>query len=56
MQDYRAAKMRLFETLLPRGRTAVLNADSDAYSAFASASIMAGLGVMAVGERAAISR
>ena len=51
MQDYRAAKMRLFETLLPRGRTAVLNADSDAYSAFASASIMAGLGVMAVGER-----
>jgi UDP-N-acetylmuramoyl-L-alanyl-D-glutamate--2,6-diaminopimelate ligase len=51
MEDYRAAKMRLFETLLPRGRTAVLNADSDAYSAFASASIMAGLGVMGVGER-----
>ena len=34
-----------------RGRTAVLNADSDAYSAFAAASIMAGLGVMGVGER-----
>ena len=51
MEDYRSAKMRLFETLLPRGRTAVLNADSDAYSAFASASIMAGLGVMGVGER-----
>jgi len=51
MADYRAAKMRLFETLLPRGRTAVLNADSDAYSVFASASIMAGLGVMGVGER-----
>jgi len=51
MEDYRAAKLRLFEALLPRGRTAVLNADSDAYSAFASASIMAGLGVMGVGER-----
>jgi UDP-N-acetylmuramoyl-L-alanyl-D-glutamate--2,6-diaminopimelate ligase len=51
MDAYRAAKLRLFEALLPRGRTAVLNADSDAYSAFASASIMAGLGVMGVGER-----
>lgn len=51
MEDYRAAKLRLFEALLPRGRTAVLNADSDAYSAFASASIMAGLGVFGVGER-----
>jgi len=51
MEAYRAAKMRLFETLLPRGRTAVLNADSDAYSSFAAASIMSGLGVMGVGER-----
>jgi UDP-N-acetylmuramoyl-L-alanyl-D-glutamate--2,6-diaminopimelate ligase len=51
MAAYRDAKLRLFETLLPRGRTAVLNADSDAYSQFASASIMSGLGVMAVGER-----
>jgi len=51
MDEYRAAKLRLFETLLPRGRTAVLNADSDAYSSFAAASIMSGLGVMAVGER-----
>ncbi|WP_292069936.1 UDP-N-acetylmuramoyl-L-alanyl-D-glutamate--2,6-diaminopimelate ligase, partial [Brevundimonas sp. UBA7534] len=51
MEAYRAAKLRLFDTLLPRGRTAVLNADSDAYSAFAAASIMAGLGVMGVGER-----
>ena len=51
MEDYRAAKLRLFEALLPRGRTAVLNADSDAYSAFASAGIMSGLGVMGVGER-----
>lgn len=51
MDAYRAAKLRLFETLLPRGRTAVLNADSDAYSSFAAASIMSGLGVMGVGER-----
>lgn len=51
MEDYRAAKLRLFETLLPRGRTAVLNADSDAYSAFASAGITSGLGIMGVGER-----
>ncbi|AQR61275.1 UDP-N-acetylmuramoyl-L-alanyl-D-glutamate--2,6-diaminopimelate ligase [Brevundimonas sp. LM2] len=51
MAAYRSAKLRLFETLLPRGRTAVLNADSDAYSTFAAASIMSGLGIMAVGER-----
>jgi len=51
MESYRAAKMRLFETLLPRGRTAVLNADSDVYSGFASASIMSGLGVLGVGQR-----
>ena len=51
MEAYRAAKLRLFDTLLPRGRTAVLNADSDAYSSFAAASIMSGLGVMGVGER-----
>ena len=51
MEAYRAAKLRLFDTLLPRGRTAVLNADSDAYSSFAAASIMSGLSVMGVGER-----
>ncbi|MFN3930296.1 MAG: UDP-N-acetylmuramoyl-L-alanyl-D-glutamate--2,6-diaminopimelate ligase [Brevundimonas sp.] len=51
MEAYRTAKLRLFDTLLPRGRTAVLNADSEAYSSFAAASIMSGLGVMCVGER-----
>jgi UDP-N-acetylmuramoyl-L-alanyl-D-glutamate--2,6-diaminopimelate ligase len=50
MGAYRASKLRLFETLLPRGGTAVLNADSDAYSAFASASVMAGHSLMSVGE------
>ncbi|MDT9081570.1 Mur ligase family protein, partial [Escherichia coli] len=34
MGVYRAAKLRLFDTLLPRGGTAVLNADSDAFGAF----------------------
>ncbi len=51
MDAYRDAKLRLFETLLPRGRTAVLNADSEAWSSFAAASIMSGLDVMGVGER-----
>jgi UDP-N-acetylmuramoyl-L-alanyl-D-glutamate--2,6-diaminopimelate ligase len=50
MDAYRAAKLRLFETLLPRGGTAVLNADSDAYGAFASAAVSAGQGVISVGE------
>jgi UDP-N-acetylmuramoyl-L-alanyl-D-glutamate--2,6-diaminopimelate ligase len=52
MDAYRTAKLRLFDQLLPRGRTAVLNADSDAYNAFAAMSIMSGLNVMSVGERA----
>jgi len=51
MDAYRAAKLRLFETLLPRGRTAVLNADSDGYSRFAAAGLMSGLSIMGVGER-----
>ncbi|MFC3069243.1 UDP-N-acetylmuramoyl-L-alanyl-D-glutamate--2,6-diaminopimelate ligase [Phenylobacterium soli] len=50
MGAYRAAKLRLFETLLPRGGTAVLNADSDAYEAFAAAAVAAGQSVVSVGE------
>lgn len=50
MGAYRASKLRLFDTLLPRGSTAVLNADSDAYGAFASASVMAGHSLMSVGQ------
>ena len=49
MGCYRAAKLRLFETLLPRGATAVLNADSDAFPAFAAAAIQAGHTLMTVG-------
>jgi UDP-N-acetylmuramoyl-L-alanyl-D-glutamate--2,6-diaminopimelate ligase len=50
MEAYRAAKLRLFETLLPRGGTAVLNADSDAYGVFAATAVAAGQTVFSVGE------
>ena len=36
MDAYRAAKLRLFDALLPRGATAVLNADSPEFDAFAA--------------------
>ncbi len=36
MDDYRAAKLRLFSDLLPEGGTAVLNADSEEFEVFAS--------------------
>ena len=50
MAAYLAAKLRLFETLLPRGAAAVLNADSDAYGAFAAAAVAAGQSVLSVGR------
>ena len=49
MEAYRAAKLRLFETLLPRGRTAVLNADSDAFPGFAASAVINGLSIYSVG-------
>ena len=49
MEAYRAAKLRLFEALAPRGSVAVLNADSDAYPAFAAAAVTSGLTVFSVG-------
>ncbi len=51
MGVYRAAKLRLFEQLLPRGRTAVVNADSDAFADFAAAAVLSGQSVLSVGER-----
>jgi UDP-N-acetylmuramoyl-L-alanyl-D-glutamate--2,6-diaminopimelate ligase len=51
MGAYRAAKLRLFEDLLPRGATAVLNADSEAFPAFAAAATLGGQTLMSVGER-----
>ncbi len=50
MASYQAAKLRLFETLLPRGGTAVLNADSDAFGPFAAAAVQAGQAILSVGE------
>lgn len=50
MGVYRAAKLRLFETLLPRGATAVLNADSDQFDAFAEAATAAGQTVLSTGS------
>ena len=50
MGAYRAAKLRLFEDLLPRGATAVLNADSDSCPAFAAAAAAFGHTVLSVGE------
>ncbi|HEY1427031.1 MAG TPA: UDP-N-acetylmuramoyl-L-alanyl-D-glutamate--2,6-diaminopimelate ligase, partial [Caulobacteraceae bacterium] len=49
MATYRAAKLRLFEELAPRGSVAVLNADSDAYPAFAAAAVTHGLTVFSAG-------
>jgi UDP-N-acetylmuramoyl-L-alanyl-D-glutamate--2,6-diaminopimelate ligase len=51
MVRYGRAKMRLFETLLPRGGTAVLNADSDGFDGFAAAAVMAGQTLFSVGEQ-----
>ncbi len=49
MGAYRAAKLRLFEALLPRGAPAVLNADSDAFPAFAAAATTHGHTLITVG-------
>jgi UDP-N-acetylmuramoyl-L-alanyl-D-glutamate--2,6-diaminopimelate ligase len=50
MDGYRSAKLRLFEQLMPRGATAVLNADAEAFPFFAAASVVSGQRVMSVGE------
>ncbi|WP_293676350.1 UDP-N-acetylmuramoyl-L-alanyl-D-glutamate--2,6-diaminopimelate ligase [uncultured Phenylobacterium sp.] len=50
MDAYTKAKLRLFEQLMPRGATAVLNADSEAFPFFAAASVVSGQRVMSVGE------
>ena len=51
MGAYRAAKLRLFEDLLPAGATAVLNADSDSYPAFADVAKAAGQTIFSVGDQ-----
>ncbi len=51
MGAYRAAKLELFERLVPRGGTAVLNADVDEFPVFAGFAVMHGQTVLGVGER-----
>ncbi len=51
MGAYRAAKLELFERLVPRGGAAVLNADVDEYPVFAGFAVMHGQTVMSVGQR-----
>jgi UDP-N-acetylmuramoyl-L-alanyl-D-glutamate--2,6-diaminopimelate ligase len=50
MDAYMKAKLRLFEQLMPRGATVVLNADNEAFPFFAAASVVSGQRVMSVGE------
>jgi UDP-N-acetylmuramoyl-L-alanyl-D-glutamate--2,6-diaminopimelate ligase len=50
MDAYLAAKLRLFETLLPRAGAAVLNADSDAFGAVAAAATLSGHAIFSVGS------
>jgi UDP-N-acetylmuramoyl-L-alanyl-D-glutamate--2,6-diaminopimelate ligase len=51
MGAYAAAKLRLFEDLLPRGGTAVLNADAEHFQAFAASAVTSGHSVLTVGEK-----
>jgi UDP-N-acetylmuramoyl-L-alanyl-D-glutamate--2,6-diaminopimelate ligase len=51
MGAYRAAKLRLFEELLPAGAAAVLNADSDQFEVFAETAKRRGQRVISVGQR-----
>lgn len=50
MEAYGQAKLRLFTDLLPRGGTAVLNADSPAYAMFAAACAVNGHSLISVGR------
>jgi UDP-N-acetylmuramoyl-L-alanyl-D-glutamate--2,6-diaminopimelate ligase len=50
MAAYHQAKLRLFRALLPTGGTAVLNADSSAFAAFAAVAVLHGQTVLSVGE------
>ena len=50
MDAYRDAKLRLFETLLPGGSTAVVNADGDCAALFLEAAAVRDLKVMSTGR------
>lgn len=53
MDEYRAAKLRLFSELAPKGCAAVVNADSDQRLFFETAAQDAGLKIISVGWRGA---
>lgn len=53
MDEYRAAKLRLFSELAPKGCAAVVNADSDQRLFFEAAAQDAGLKIISVGWRGA---
>lgn len=53
MDEYRAAKLRLFSELAPKGCAAVVNADSDQRLFFETAAQEAGLKIISVGWRGA---
>jgi UDP-N-acetylmuramoyl-L-alanyl-D-glutamate--2,6-diaminopimelate ligase len=50
MDAYRDSKLRLFESLLPDGSTAVVNADGDCAALFLEAAAVRGLSVMSTGR------
>ncbi len=52
-EDYRAAKLRLFDDLLPKGAPVVINADSEERGAFEASAQDAGLSIVSVGWRGA---
>ena len=53
MDEYRAAKLRLFSELAPKGCPAIVNADSDQRLFFEAAAQEAGLDIVSVGWRGA---
>lgn len=53
MDDYRAAKLRLFTELLPKGAPAIINADSPEGEAFEAGARAAGLEIVSIGWRGA---
>ena len=52
MDSYRAAKLRLFEVLLPRDAAAVLNSDAEDFAAFHAAATGGGRRIITYGRRA----
>jgi UDP-N-acetylmuramoyl-L-alanyl-D-glutamate--2,6-diaminopimelate ligase len=52
MDNYRAAKLRLFDSVLPDNATAVLNADSDDFPMFSSIARARGLRIISYGRAA----